>query len=65
MANVTIGLLGVDAVIAARVLVSHLGHTGKEIGLAIVAAVAIADLAFLQYLRRRQPELTRKSTTGE
>lgn len=65
MTRLSIGLFGVDAIVTARILMSDLGHPGKEIGLAVVAAFAIADLVLIQYLRRRRPELSSKPTTDE
>jgi hypothetical protein len=65
MTSLTIGLLGIDALVTARILMSDLGQTSKKIGLAVVAAFAIADLALIQYLRRRHPELRRRPTADE
>jgi len=60
MANLTIGLFGADILIVVRILISHLGSEGKEIGLGVVALLAIVDVAFLAFLRRRQPEPSRR-----
>jgi len=60
MANLIIGLFGADVLIVFRLWTSHLGRGGKEIGYAIAGLLAVADVCFLMYLRKRRPELSRR-----
>src|SRR3954447_26791382 len=52
--QIAVGLYGADAVLVLRVLTSHLGRTGKEVGFGVAAVLAlVVDPLLLRYFRRR------------
>lgn len=63
LTQIAVGLYGADAVLVLRVLVSHLGRTGKEIGLGVAAVLAlVVDPMLLRCCKRprwgrRQPQV--------
>src|SRR3954468_6961519 len=52
--QIAVGLYGPGAVLVLRVLTSHLGRTGKEVGVGVAAVLAlVVDPLLLRYFRRR------------
>ena len=52
--QIAVGLYGADAVLVLRVVTSHLGRTGKEVGLGAAAVLAlVVDPLLLRYFRRK------------
>ena len=52
LTKIGIGLYGADTALVLRVVTSHLGRTGKEIGIGVAVGLAlVVDPLFLLYLR--------------